>query len=298
MNTAGQVRDAVVHEVERSGFRAHGLHVLVGDDTAEHHWSPDVRRDVHSVAKGVVVLAVGIAEHDGVLSLDEPVGTLLPDVTLGPGVPAVTLRHLLTMTSGIDMPWSPTETTDWPDLAREFLGRPTVGRSFRYANASTYTAARALAARVGDVGAYVQDRLFTPLGITDVVWDRCPLGYVVAGAGLWLRTAEVARIGRLLRDRGDVDGRQLVPAGLVDAMHGDPVVAGSSPAYDRYALAGWGGPGRLWRLHGAYGQLVLLDPVADAVVTITADDHERADATAAAVARVLADLEPVARTVT
>lgn len=290
MNRAAPVLDDVVRQVERTGFRAHDLHVLVGDDTAGHHWSADVRRDVHSVAKGVVVLAVGTATDDGVLTLDEPVGALLPDVVLGPGVQEVTLRHLLTMTSGIDMPWSPTETRDWPDLAREFLGRPSTGagRSFQYANASTYTAARALAARVGDVGAYVQERLFTPLGIDDVRWERCPLGHVVAGGGLWLRTEEVARIGRLLRDRGAADGRQLVPAAVVDAMHGDWVTAGSSPAYDRYALAGWGGPGRTWRLHGAYGQLVLLDPVADAVVTLTADDHERADVTAAAVAEVLA----------
>ncbi|KTR38526.1 hydrolase [Curtobacterium oceanosedimentum] len=288
MNRAAPVLDDVVRQVERTGFRAHGLHVLVGDDTADHHWSADVRRDVHSVAKGVVVLAVGIAEDDGALSLDEPVGALLPDVALGPGVQDVTLRHLLTMTSGIDMPWSPTETTDWPDLAREFLARSTAGRSFQYANASTYTAARALAARVGDVGAYVQERLLGPLGIDDVRWDRCPLGHVVAGGGLWLRTAEVARIGRLLRDRGVADGRQFVPAAIVDAMHNHWVGAGSSPAYDRYALAGWGGPGRTWRLHGAYGQLVLLDPVADAVVTLTADDHERADTTAAAVADLLA----------
>ena len=288
MNRAVPVLDDVVRQVERTGFRAHGLHVLVGDDTARHHWSANVRRDVHSIAKGVVVLAVGIAADDGVLSLDEPVGALLPDVVLGPGVQDVTLRHLLTMTSGIDMPWSPTETSDWPDLAREFLGRPTAGRSFQYANASTYTAARALGARIGDVGSFLQERLLGPLGIEDVRWDRCPLGHVVAGGGLWLRTAEVARIGRLLRDRGAADGRQLVPAAVVDAMHTDWVVAGSSPSYDRYALAGWGGPGRTWRLHGAYGQLVLLDPVADAVVTLTADDHERADVTAAAVAEVLA----------
>jgi len=297
VTAASSVLDAVVAEVGRSGFRAHGVHVLVGTDTAEHRWSPDVRRDVHSVAKGVVVLAVGTAVADGVLALDEPVGALLPDLTLGDGVEGVTLRHLLTMTSGIDMPWSPTESTDWPDLAREFLGRPSTDRAFRYANASTATAARALAGRVGDVGGYVQDRLFDPLGIADVVWDRSPLGHVLGGSGLWLRTSEVARVGRLLRDRGVVGDRRIVPAAVVDAMHTDWVTAGSSPAYDRYALAGWGGPGRLWRLHGAYGQLVLLDPHADAVVTITADDHERADRTAAAVAAVLTDLVPDGSTV-
>lgn len=290
MTPAQTVRDAVVTEVDRSGFRAHGLHVLVGDDVAEHRWTPDVREDVHSIAKGVCVLAVGVAAADGVVDVDEPLSTVLPGARFGAGTDAVTVRQLLTMTSGVDLPWSPTSLTDWPDLALEFLGRPSRGRVFQYADASTYTAMRVLATRVGDVGRFVQDRLFTPLGIEDVVWERCPHGYVAAGGGLSLRTAEVARLGRFVRDRGSVDGRQLLAPEWVDAMHSDWVVAGRNPGYERYALAGWDGPGRLWRLHGAYGQLLLLDAAADAVVTITADDHAGADATAASVARVLGAL--------
>jgi len=50
-------------------------------------------------------------------------------------------------------------------------------------------------------------------------------------------------------------------------------------------MAGWGGPGRLWRLHGAYGQMLLFD--GDTVVTVTADDHFGADALAAVVATEL-----------
>ncbi|MEG8037624.1 hypothetical protein QP157_20570 [Sphingomonas sp. LR61] len=55
-------------------------------------------------------------------------------------------------------------------------------------------------------------------------------------------------------------------------------------------MAGWGGPGQLWRLHGAYGQMLLFDdhPDGDTVVTITADDHFGADAMAAFVAEELA----------
>jgi CubicO group peptidase (beta-lactamase class C family) len=290
MTHAQAVRDAVVTEVDRTGFRAHGLHVLVGEDVAEHRWTPDVREDVQSIAKGVCVLAVGIAAADGTVDVDEPVAAALPGVRFGAGTDAVTLRQLLTMTSGVDLPWSPTLLTDWPDLALEFLGRPSRGRVFQYANASTYTAARVLATRVGDVGRFVQDRLFTPLGIADVEWERCPGGHVAAGGGLLLRTTEVARLGRFVRDRGSVDGRQLLAPGWVDAMHSDWVAAGRNPAYERYALAGWDGPGRLWRLHGAYGQLLLFDEAADAVVTITADDHAGADAVAASVAGVLAGL--------
>jgi CubicO group peptidase (beta-lactamase class C family) len=285
MTRALTVRDRIVQAADASGFAAHGLHVLIGSDVAEHRWSPDIREDVHSAAKGVCVLAAGIAGDEGLVDLDAPVAEHLDDVDLGAGVDGVTLRHLLTMTSGVDLPWSETMMTDWPDLAREFLRRPSRGRVFQYSNASTYTAMSVLAARVGDVGEYLDARLFAPLGIRDVEWQRCPHGRIVAGGGLALRTEELARIGRLIRDRGMWDGRRIVSAGLVDAMHADWVVAGASPGYDRYALAGWGGPGDAWRLHGAYGQLVIF--AGDAVVTITADDHFGADAMAEHVVRML-----------
>lgn len=279
MTRALSIRDQIVEEADASGFGAHGLHVLAGFDVAEHRWTPHIREDVHSVAKGVCVLAAGIAADDGLIDLDAPVATYLADVALGSDVDRVTLRHLLSMSSGIDLPWSETMMTDWPDLAREFLSRPSQGRVFQYSNASTYTAMTVLAARVGDVGDFIDTRLLAPLGIHDVEWDRCPNGRIVAGAGLPLRTEELARIGRLIRDRGTWEDRSLVSAELVDAMHDDWVAAESTPGYDRYALAGWAGPGDAWRLHGAHGQLVIF--AEDTVVTITAADHGGADAMAA-----------------
>ncbi|KZE90582.1 serine hydrolase domain-containing protein [Microbacterium sp. TNHR37B] len=276
--TADVVCAAIAARIDETGFGAHGLHVLVGDDVSERRWAPDVREDIHSVAKGVCVLAAGMAADEGLLSFDEPVAAALPDLPTGSGVEHVTLRHLLTMTSGIDLPWSETMMTDWPDLAREFLGRPSRGRVFQYSNASTYTAMRVLAASVGDVASFLEPRLFAPLGLTDVSWDRCPNGFVVAGAGLRLRTEEMARIGRLLRDRGMWQGRALVSGEWIDAMHTDMVPTGSAPAYDRYGLSGWGGPGPAWRLHGAHGQLLIF--LGDAVVTISAHDHVGADAIA------------------
>ncbi|WP_035808065.1 serine hydrolase domain-containing protein [Curtobacterium sp. UNCCL17] len=304
MHTAATILDAVVRHIDATGFAAHGIHVRTRtaapgtDDVAEHHWTPDVRREVHSAAKGVCVLAAGIAADDGLVDLDEPIATYLAGtgLALGDGVDRVTLRHLLTMTSGIDMPWSPTEMTDWPDLAAEFLRRPSRGRVFQYANASTYTAMRVLETRVGDVGAFVAERLFAPLGLRDVEWQRCPNGFVAAGEGLSLSTEELARVGHLIRDRGVVDGQRIVSARWCDAMHTDWVEReGTGPGYERYAMAGWGGPGRLWRLHGAYGQMLLFDETEasnDTVVTITADDHFGADALAAFVADELARQDP------
>lgn len=272
-------------EVVSSGFGAHGLHVLIGDDEAEHRWAPDIREDIHSAAKAVCVLAAGIAADEGIISLDASVSTLVQGIEFGDGVDTITLRHLLTMTSGVDFPWSETMMTDWPDLACEFFRRPSRGRVFQYSNASTYAAMRVLTEHVGDIGEYLVPRLWRPLGIDGVEWDRCPNGYIVAGGGLALRTTELARLGQLIRDRGQWQGRRLISAEWIDAMHTDWVVAGQNPGYDGYALAGWNGPGAGWRLHGAHGQLVIFS--GDAVVTITANDHFGADAMAGFVAETL-----------
>lgn len=269
------LRDLIVRDVEAMGFVAHGLHVLVGDDAVEHRWTADVRNDVHSAAKGVCALALGCAEDDGLLSLDTPAASLFPDLVPGEGTKTVTLRHLITMSSGVDFPWTPTLMTDWPDLALEFLRRPSSARSFQYSNASTYTAMRTLATVVGDVGGYIDKRLLHPLGIRGTTWERCPLGFIVAGGGLALRTEELARIGRLVRDDGRWRGEQILDSKWPRALHSNWVRAGASPGYERYAFAGWDGPGHTWRLHGAYGQLVIF--AGEAVVTITASDHERAD---------------------
>lgn len=283
MTSAADLRDAVVARIAATGFTAHGLHVRVGDEVATHRWSPDRREEIHSVAKAVCVLAAGIAADEGLITLDDTVATLLPEARLGEGVEPVTLRHLLSMTSGIDFPYSATMMTDWPDLAAEFLSRPSRGRVFQYSNASTYTAMHALSQRTGDVEEFLRPRLFAPLGLDDVTWRRCPNGRILAGEGLALRTDEMARLGLLIRDRGVWNGRRLVSAETVDAMHAAWTdTGGIGDGYRRHALAGWDGPGRAWRLHGAHGQLIVF--AGDAVVTVTADDHLGADALAAFVA--------------
>lgn len=285
MTRAQQIRDRIVHHADTSGFGAHGLHVRLGDDVAEHRWTEDVREDIHSVAKALCVLAAGIAADEGLISLDEPVTEYLPDFATGDGVDQVTLRRLLSMSSGIDFAWSETMMTDWPDLAREFLGRPSRGSVFQYSNASSYTAMTALATRTGDLVDFLRPRLLEPLGLDEVEWERCPLGRVVAGSGISLRTEELSRLGLLIRNRGEWGDRRLASAAVIDAMHSQWVPAGENPGYQRYALAGWDGPGAAWRLHGAHGQLLIFS--GDAVVTITADDHFGADAMAAFVVETL-----------
>jgi CubicO group peptidase (beta-lactamase class C family) len=85
-----------------------GVHVAVeGRPSVERRWSPDVRRDVFSASKTVTSLAVGIAQSEGLLSVEDLVVDHLPRPDLGyaAGMERVTIRHLLTMSSGITYRW-------------------------------------------------------------------------------------------------------------------------------------------------------------------------------------------------
>lgn len=276
MTTAFSVLEYFVQAVDIERLGAYGVHVLIGEDEAQHRWRSDDRENIYSASKGVCALATGMAIGEGVLALDTAVAEALPNFELGTGVEGVTLRQLLSMSSGIDFAWFADEPVPWPDLAQEMLSRPTAGPGtvFQYSDASTYLAMRMLGAAVGDVRDWLMPRLFEPLGIDNPQWHRCPLGWIMGGSGLELRTEELARVGRVLRDRGSWKGVQLVAAAWVDRMHAQWVAAGGTP-FERYGLAVWDGPGGAWRLDGRYGQYVIVDQAADAVVTITAHEESR-----------------------
>jgi CubicO group peptidase (beta-lactamase class C family) len=275
--SAASVLDRIVTAINDEKLDAYGVHVLLGDDEAQHRWRSDDRVNLYSVSKGVSALAAGIAVDDGILSMGTRVAELLPTMHLGHGVEDVTLRHLLTMTSGIDFEWFGSQVVPWPDLAQEMLRRPTRGPGavFQYSDASTYVAMRMLGAIVGDVRDWLLPRLFEPLDIHNPQWHRCPRGWIVGGSGLELRTEELARIGRVLRDRGSWRGQRIVSDEWISAMHSSWVPTGGNGDSSRYGITTWGGPGDGWRLDGRYGQYVYLVENRDAVVTITAHEETR-----------------------
>ncbi|GAA4746720.1 serine hydrolase domain-containing protein [Amnibacterium soli] len=275
MVTAADALESFVAAVDRERLGVYGVQIRVGSERAAHRWRSDDRENLYSVSKGVSALAAGIAVDEELLTLDLTVGEVFGDLPLGDGVAGVTLRHLLTMTSGIDFRWFGHERFPQPDLAAAMLVLPSRGRVFQYSDASTYVAMRMLASVVGDVRDWLLPRLFEPLGIDDPQWHRCPLGFIVGGTGLQLRTGELARIGDLLLDRGRLGDRRLVSADFIDAMHADWVETGREAPMERYGIATWADPGDAWRFEGRYGQFVVVH--GDAVVTITGHEEERED---------------------
>lgn len=211
--------------------------LVIRDDTIVYEWYPYGRSAADaslsfSVAKSVLSALIGCAIADGyVATVDESVTAHLPELAAH-GYEAVTLDHLLQMTSGIDY-----AENDWPlgihprfyyteRLEEEILGlrlaRPP-GSTFEYKSADAYLLALVLARALGarSIATYTQERLWTPLGMEFAgAWnvDHEPGGLEKAGCCLVVTARDLAKIGRLYLHRGQWQGRQILPSSWVDRV--------------------------------------------------------------------------------
>lgn len=263
--------------VTERGLGVEGVHIAQdGKDPVAFRWVSDDRREVYSVSKTFTSVAIGIARAEGLLDLDDRVLGHLPILVDGaaPGVEDITIRHLLTMTAGIDYRWDDPDTDHPGDPIEDFLSTPlhaAPGSWFAYRGTNSYLLSRILHAVSGqDMRDFLMPRLFSPLRIGNPQWLRCPLGYSMGAVGLQLRTEEISRLGVTLLHRGIHEGRQLIPAEYVDLMHDRPTPSDLDGVEGSYGLHCWHcDRDDAWRMDGMYGQFSIMFPHQRACVTVT-----------------------------
>ena len=205
--------------------RSDAVLVLRGDSVLLERYAGQepVPIELMSVTKSVVALAIGALLADGKLaSLDVPVHTIYPEWKQG-RKQHITVRMLMDHTSGLQ---NNTTTVDEiypaPDvvqlaLAAELSADP--GRRFAYNNKATNLLAGIVARLSGEpLDAYLQHRLFAPLGIRPGGWYKDAAGNPHGMAGLKLTARDAARLGRLVLDRGRHGDRALLPASFIETM--------------------------------------------------------------------------------
>jgi CubicO group peptidase (beta-lactamase class C family) len=265
-----------------------GVHGFVlerhGETVAEgwwHPYEPDQPQTLYSLSKAFTSTAVGFAVGEGLLSVDDHVADLLSGADQRPDndLRGMRVRHLLTMTTGHDSEAVPLMAADPDDdWVRGFLGVPVVhepGTRFVYNSGATYTLSAIVQRLTGEtVLDYLRPRLFEPLGFGPATWDTCPRGVNLGGWGLRLRTADLARFGRLYLDGGRWQGRQLLPAAWAEAATAwqvPSVAAQDAPDWRQgYGYQFWRCRHGAYRADGAFGQFVVVMPAQDAVLAITA----------------------------
>jgi len=186
--------------------------------------STDTPVALMSATKSIVALAIGLLIDDGRLaSLDTPVSAIYPEWAQG-RKRAITVRMLLDHTSGLqNVANAGVELEGAPDLvqlalAAELDSEP--GAAFAYNNKATNLLTGIVGTLAGEpIDAYLGRRLFAPLGITGTTWMRDAAGTPMGMAGLAMSARDLAKIGRLVLDRGLApDGTRLLAADYVDRM--------------------------------------------------------------------------------
>ncbi|HEV3445841.1 MAG TPA: serine hydrolase, partial [Gemmataceae bacterium] len=235
---------AILAFVDEADSKIDALHSFMllrhGHVVAECWWAPydaRTRHELYSLSKSFTSTSVGLAIADGKLSLDDPVLKFFPEDA--PGSPsnnlkAMRVHDLLRMSTGHQ--FEPALATAKQPWVKTFLAQPVPfkpGTHFLYNTAGTYMQSAIVQKATGQtVLDYLRPRLFDPLGIENPTWGTSPQGISLGGYGLSIRTEDIARFGQLLLQKGQWQGKQLIPAAWVDAATARQTSNGSNPQSD------------------------------------------------------------------
>jgi CubicO group peptidase (beta-lactamase class C family) len=251
-----------------------------------HPYGPEDLHNVKSVSKSIISALVGIALHRGDLkSLDQKVSEFYPQYfpeDADPRKKAITLRHLLTMTAGLDLDENGPKmgrvfrSDDWIRATFETEMATDPGKSFVYSTPLTHTMSGILTEATGaSLREYAGEHLLGPLEIDRLQWQQGPKGYYFGGAELWLTPDAMARFGYLFLNRGRWGDRQVVPAEWVAESTSHQLTC-ECPGR-KYGYWWWLSDKGVYLAMGWGGQGITVAPDLDAVLVITAADHAARD---------------------
>ena len=226
---------------------------------------------------------IGIAVDQDLLSLDQPVLAFFPDLapptTGSDPKDAIEMRHLLTMSSGLDCGRAPGEPELYQMLGSEHFVKYALelpmaaepGEYFAYCSPGSHLLSAMLAeAADTSTGAFAAEHLFGPLGIEEFVWPTDPQGIERGWGDLQLFPRDMARIGHLVANGGLWNGVQVVSKSWLEQATRSWIPAevdGAGYGYQWWILAGaFDG---LYEARGRGGQAIIIWPDKDIVVVFT-----------------------------
>jgi CubicO group peptidase (beta-lactamase class C family) len=213
------------------------------------HNSSEEQWPVHSVTKSVLSILVGIAIDKGLLRLDQKLPELVAEATerpIDPRAADITLRDLLTMSSGFDAH----EMVDVPGVWSSSLWmirrtvKHTPGTHFYYDDEGTNLIAIILRRAVGgNIAEFAKNELFAPLQIDRYFWAVDKDGNLPGFSGLLLTGRDMAKIGLLYLQQGRWRERQVVSEAYVrDSTRKH--IDGGAPVHAGYGYLWWTGTTR------------------------------------------------------
>ena len=252
--------------------------VLVTEWYAEDR-DPDALHNSFSVTKSVMSTTIGMAIEDGhISSINDPITDYVPELLQqDPRFGDITLRHLITMTSGIAYdeegrsPYADEVNTYFgTDLRRSAITNPIIveepGQTWLYNNYNPQLLGMALERATGmTISEYMSQSWWGPMGAeADASWsvDSFYNRFEQSAHGFNARPRDLARFGLMFANGGIVDGEQVVPRDWVDeATAPTNVSIGDNDFLEQnYNYFWWVLPDGRYFAQGHRGQYVFVSP--------------------------------------
>ena len=247
--------------------------------------TPGERWTSFSVAKSVTSTLVGAAIQDGYIkSLDAPVTDYIRELK-GSAYDGVTIRQLLTMTSGVK--WNEDYSNPHSDVAQaggailEAGVNPIVsymhrlpradppGAKWVYKTGETDLAGILVSNAVGKpLADYLSEKIWAPYGMErDAVWVEDVAGHERGGCCISMTLRDYVRFGQFMLEGGKAGGRQVVPTGWVADATSEHVKLPPEEGVRGYGYFWWLPPGG-YAAEGIFGQEVIVFPADHVVIAI------------------------------
>jgi CubicO group peptidase (beta-lactamase class C family) len=229
-----------------------------------------------SVAKSLTSSLVGAAIKDGhIKSLDDKVTAYIPTLA-GSAYDAVSIRQLLTMTSGIK--WNEDYTDPKSDVARFNLHKaePGVdvtvsymrklpreapaGSKWVYKTGETnLIGVLVSSATKKTLSAYLSEKIWKPFGMQqDAAWMLGSTGHEISGCCLSAALRDYARFGQFILGGGIAGGKAVFPAEWLG--NATTKQAGIGHAERGYGYQWWTNADGSFAAQGIFGQGIFIDP--------------------------------------
>ena len=197
--------------------------VIQNGRTVFEHYANGAVRDgrwpIFSGTKSFWGVAALCAVRDGLIRLDDRVADTIVEWKNDPRKSQITIRQLLSQTDGID-PAPHLHSQSIRDRNAIAIRLPNVaspGTVFAYGPSHLQIFSELLRRKLGGRStiSYIQENVLSPLGLTNLEFKADARGNPLPASGFELSASEWARFGQMIVGRGSYDGRQIVPASLL-----------------------------------------------------------------------------------
>ena len=286
--------NAMMDRIDENGVHIDSIVIvkngyLVFEEYPRTNYDVDSRHIIHSCTKSFTSALVGIAIEEGYIeSVDNKLIDLLPNRTianLDERKQAITLEHLLTMTSGLEWdewtePYSSNLNSHYQmwsasNNVQHILDLPMAhdpGDVWIYTSGGSHLLGAIVTEATGsELFDYAIDKLFTPLGIqpSNIFWPMDKQGQYWGSGGVEMLPRDMAKFGYLYLNNGTWDGEQLVPSEWVE-QSADTLIDFND--YSGYSYQWWTYPTDIVNVYSAVGyqgQNIFVIPELDMVVVFT-----------------------------